>query len=156
MAPADQLVLSAPGKEGLTAAGGLVAWGRPVCTCPGLMPQWAEVAHLCENYSFFWAHPEAWSIGKIDQTKSSSREDLLGEGLPGLTRNVVPDAILAQMHRPPAAPPPPLDLLLLHSQLLHHLLKLLLLSLQHLVKALELLKRIERSKSHGQQREPPL
>lgn len=62
------------------------------------------------------------------------------------------------VHPPPTpswAPPPPFDLLLLHFQLLHHLLKLLLLGLQHLVKALKLLKGTRgEEKSHGQQSAP--
>lgn len=49
----------------------------------------------------------------------------------------------------------PSPLFLLHFQLLHHLFKLLLLGLQHLVKALKLLKRTrEEEKSHGQQSAP--
>lgn len=51
---------------------------------------------------------------------------------------------LPTAHLPPTlswAPPPPFDLFLFHFQLLHHFLKLLLLGLQHLVKAFKLLKK---------------
>lgn len=89
------------------------------------------------------------------QTKPSRSEALLAESSPGLMGNMGSHP-LSKAHLPPTpswAPPPPFDLLLLHFQLLHHLLKLLLLGFQHLVQAFKLLRRTRgEEKSHAQRR----
>lgn len=127
---------------------GLWLVGMSDCTCLCPMPQCADVAPWNGVYSLFWAHPKAWTIG----TTNLNQVIKSGGGFPALWETRVLHALTwARLPPAPRVPSlPPLDLLLFHLQLLNHLLELLLLSFQHLVQALELLKRTgEKEKSHG-------
>lgn len=121
------------------------ARGSPLCSHSCLLLQITSLQKvIIDRQKHLWhprGTPKAWSLGKRNPNQVSRGvfcvEASTGWAEHGSAR---PKAGLP-LPSPSWVPPPPLDLLLLHSQLLHHLLKLLLLGFQHLVQTLKLLKR---------------